>query len=99
MMKKLQIVDVGKKNCKFDPKTSMYYYEDERTKELADTSKPEIKKFDTFVKFDVKKKITDTQAQKYPQRKNRILLSDREDNAIRINKEKCESIEKWAKHK
>ena len=56
MMKKLQIVDIGKKTYKFDPKTSMYYYEDEGTKELANTRKPEIKQFDTFVEFDVKKK-------------------------------------------
>lgn len=54
--KKLQVVDVGKKDYKFDPKTSMYYYEDKGNKELQGTKKPELKEFDTFVEFDVKKK-------------------------------------------
>ena len=56
MKKKLQVVDIGKKDYKFDPKTSMYYYEDEGTKELEGSKKPELKEFDTFVEFDVKKK-------------------------------------------
>lgn len=56
MKKKLQIVDFGKKDYKFDPKTSMYYYEDKGTKELKGIKQPELKEFDTFVEFDVKKK-------------------------------------------
>jgi len=56
MNKKLQIVDVGKKDYKFDPKTSMYYYEDKGNKELKAIKQPELKEFDTFVEFDVKKK-------------------------------------------
>lgn len=56
MKKKLQIVDIGKKDYKFDPKTSMYYYEDKGTKELDGIKKPELKEFETFVEFDVKKK-------------------------------------------
>lgn len=56
MKKKLQIVDVGKKDYKFDPKTSMYYYEDKGSKELKGLKQPELKEFETFVEFDVKKK-------------------------------------------
>lgn len=56
MKKKLQIVDFGKKDYKFDPKTSMYYYEDKGTKELKGIKQPELKEFDTFFEFDVKKK-------------------------------------------
>lgn len=54
--KKLQIVDFGKKDYKFDPKTSMYYYEDKGSKELKGVKQPESKEFDTFFEFDVKKK-------------------------------------------
>lgn len=56
MKKKLQIVDFGKKDYKFDPKTSMYYYEDKGSKELKGIKQPESKEFDTFFEFDVKKK-------------------------------------------
>ena len=56
MKKKLQVVDVGKKDYKFDPKTSMYYYEDKGTKELNDMKRPELKENDTFDEYDVKKK-------------------------------------------
>jgi hypothetical protein len=55
-MKKLQIVDVGAKKYIFDPKTSMYYYEDVTPKDAETLTAPEIKEFDTFVEFDLKKK-------------------------------------------
>ena len=36
-------------------KTSMYYYEDTDTQEIENIKAPELKEFDTFVEFDVKK--------------------------------------------
>lgn len=56
MKKKLQVVGVGAKDYKFDPKTSMYYYEDAGTKELEGVTTPVLKDFGSFVEFDAKKK-------------------------------------------
>jgi hypothetical protein len=56
MKKKLQVVGFGTKNYKFDPKTSMYYYEDAGTKELEAVATPVLKDFGSFVEFDAKKK-------------------------------------------
>ena len=58
-MKTLQVVAVGGKEYKFDPKTSMYYYEEPATDDLKKLERPEIKEFDGFVGFDVKKSKTD----------------------------------------
>jgi len=54
LMKKFQIVGIGEKNLKFDPKTSMYYYDEDFID--SSVSEPEKKVHDTFVEFSVVKK-------------------------------------------